>query len=98
MLCRSLRFLFAAVILALGFTAVASAQPATSRVWSDVSRAALVPAGERLIAPDRYRALSLDRVGLSVFLSLVPLEGSPAAIRSEIELPLPKFHGTKYGF
>jgi hypothetical protein len=88
--CRSLKSLLAAMILALGFVAVASAQPAARRPWSDVSRAALVPAGERLIVPDRYRAVSLDRAGLNALLARVPLEGSPAAaIRSGIDLPLP---------
>ena len=90
MLCRSLRILPAALILALGFTAVSSAQPVPPRLWFDVSSATLVPAGERLITPDRYRALSLDRAGLGVLLARVPLEGSrTAAFRAEIELPLP---------
>jgi uncharacterized repeat protein (TIGR02543 family) len=90
MLCRSPRLLFAAVILAIGFMSAPSARPATSRHWSDVSPSALVVAGERLITPDRYRALSLDRAGLGVFLARVPREGSrAAAFRSEIELPLP---------
>ena len=85
-----MRILLAAALLALGCAAVARAQRTASPLWSDVSPAAFPPTGERLIVPDRYRALTLDREELSAFLSLAPLEGSPAAaVRSEIDLPLP---------
>ena len=88
--CRSMRVLLAVAILALGLAAVANAQRNASPFWSDVSPAAFAPAGDRLIVPDRYRALTLDRDELAAALARVPLEGSPAAaIRAEIDLPLP---------
>jgi hypothetical protein len=90
MLCRSLRTLIAVATLAIGFTAVASAQSAVSRFWSDVSPDAIAPAGGRVIVPDHFRALTLDRDELIALLAHVPLEGSPAAaIRPEFDLPLP---------
>jgi hypothetical protein len=90
MFCRSMRVSLVATILILGLAAVASAQTAASFVWSDVSSTAIAPAGERVIIADPFRALSLDRTELGVYLSRVPLENSAAAtFRPELELPLP---------
>ena len=88
--CRSMRTLLAVAILTVGFVAGAGAQGTASVHWSDISPAAFAPAGERIIVPDQYRALTLDRDELSASLARVPLEGSAAAaVRAEIDLPLP---------
>lgn len=87
---RSMRFFRAATTLALGFAAVASAQPTESPYWSDVSPDAIAPAAGRALIPDHYRALTLDRDALIALLARAPIEGSAAAaIRPEIDLPMP---------
>ena len=91
MLPRSTQVFLAATILALGFAAgPASALPASSQLWSDISPDAIAPAGERVITPERSRTLVADREALGTFLAGVPLEGTEAATnRAVLELPLP---------
>ncbi len=88
---RSMLICLAAVVLIVfSLPEVASAVPATSLLWSDVSPTSIPPAGERLITPDHYRALAVDREALGDFLAGVPLEGTVAAAeRAVIALPLP---------
>lgn len=87
---RSLTLLGAVAAVALGFTAVASAQPTPSRLWSDISPAAIAPAAGRVLIPLHYRALTLERDALTALLAQAPLEGSAAsAVPVEIDLPLP---------
>lgn len=91
MSCRSKNMLLAATMLVFAFTAgVAEAQSAASPIWFDASPAAIATTGERLITPDRYRTVAVDREALGAFLASVPLEDTPAAAeRAILELPLP---------
>lgn len=88
---RSMTAILAAMILALGLTAgVAGAQTVTSAYWSDITLDAIAPAGDRVIVPDRFRTVTLDREAIAAFLARAPLEGTRAADnRPVIELPLP---------
>src|SRR5262245_55734260 len=88
MLSRSITMILVAAVLA---AVLASAGPAASMPWSDVAPQAIAPAGDRVITPDRYRTLTLDRPEMAAFLVGVPLRGTPAATasRAVIELPLP---------
>ena len=89
--CRPVTMILAAVILALGPAAgVTIAQPAPSPHWSDISAGAIAPTGDRVIVPDLFRALTLDREAIGAFLAHVPLEGTRAANdRAVCEIPLP---------
>jgi hypothetical protein len=91
MFLRQIRILLASTILALGPSAgPAPAQPIASALWSDASPTASAPIGARVITPERYRTVAVDRDALGDLLRGVPLEGTPAAInRAVLELPLP---------
>ncbi len=89
---RPMLAILGAVILTLGLgTGVAMAQPAAGSLWSDISPSAIAPAGDRVIIPEQYRALTLDRAAIESQLALAPLEGTRAAgDRIVIEIPLPE--------
>jgi len=100
MLSRSMMIFVAVTMLALGLAAgAAGAQPNASLLWSDVSPAAIAPAGERLITPDHYRALSMDIDATRAFLAQAPLESTAEALnRPVIELPLPDGGSERFAF
>jgi hypothetical protein len=91
MFSRSTTLLLVTLIFCFGLAAgLANAQPTASRFWNEVSPSAITPAGERVITPQVYRALSLDLDAIGAFLVDVPLQGTaPAANRATIDLPLP---------
>ena len=91
MLCRPIALILAATTIALGLAAgVAVAQPTASPHWSEISPGAIAPTGDRVIVPDRFRALTVDREAIGAFLAHVPLEGTRAADdRALLEIPLP---------
>ena len=91
MLYRPITLILAATTIALGLAAgVAIAQPAASPHWSEISPGAIAPTGDRVIVPDRFRALTLDREAIGAFLARAPLEGTRAADdRAVLEIPLP---------
>jgi hypothetical protein len=89
--CRRMTVILAAMTLAIGLAAGgAIAQPAAPLPWSDISPDAIAPTGDRVIVPDRFRTLTVDREAISAFLARVPLEGTRAADdRAVFEIPLP---------
>jgi len=80
-----------AALLLLGAMAAAIASPANAfALWTDIAADAIPATGERLIQPDRFRAVALDVEEMRARLSLTPLEGTAAAASREVlELPLP---------
>lgn len=62
--------------------------------WHDMTERSIVPMGERVIIPKKYRVVALDRKALNVILLKAPAEGSLAAFRSPAILPLPLPDGT----
>jgi hypothetical protein len=76
------------LLLVLPALSVMAGSSGAASLWSDISPAAIPPAGERVIAPDHFRALTLDRQGMADFLSTLPLQESGARA-VPIELPLP---------
>jgi hypothetical protein len=83
--------LFVAVTILVSYPATAaSTHPTPPALWADDFALKSAPATERLITPNRYRALRLDREGLGAALADAPLEGTVgAADRPVLELPLP---------
>ncbi|MFL6210213.1 MAG: reprolysin-like metallopeptidase [Pyrinomonadaceae bacterium] len=69
----------------------ASSRPATDHIWQEIAPAALTKLAQRQSLPRAYRALRLDRAGLTELLRQAPLEFSEAARKTEtiIALPLP---------
>jgi hypothetical protein len=59
-------------------------------IWEDVTKAA-IPGGKRFVVPSTYRPLRLDMALLQAKLAQAPMEFTPAARDSavEIEFPLP---------
>ena len=92
MLRTSIRIVVAVAVLGLVSLTGAATLPASaaSPIWTDISPGAIPPAGERVIIPERSRALAADLEALDLLLSAVPLESVPGAgDRAVIEIPLP---------
>ncbi|MFZ2362100.1 MAG: reprolysin-like metallopeptidase [Anaerolineae bacterium] len=64
------------------------AQPAAV-LWNDADERSFTPAGERWIVPQQYRLVELNVPALQSLLAAAPLEGTPAAVESDLVLALP---------
>lgn len=65
------------------------AQAPTEGLWADVSERAALSGAERLIIPDAYRTVWLDRAGMAGVLATAPLEEVPFETRDGLPLSLP---------
>ncbi|HKO36190.1 MAG TPA: zinc-dependent metalloprotease family protein [Pyrinomonadaceae bacterium] len=73
---------------------VEAAQGSPDRIWNEVSVASLVaPAGTRVLAPVKYRAVSINTSALQMTLARAPMEFTPAAVAGRVEITLPKPDG-----
>jgi len=77
---------------------VAAARPddlPAANPWTDVAESLLqTQSAQRLIVPDRYRTVALDRAALEKLLAQAPVEGRQAARSSAVILALPLPDGT----
>lgn len=79
------RLLAALILLSLGGGAHAAA------LWTDIAPAAIAPALDRPVAPEHFRALTLDLEAMRALLAAVPHEDRVLPERAAtIELPLPE--------
>ena len=69
--------------------ATASAADDPDGFWQDVEAARIAQSGERWIAPQQYRAMSLDYSALQAHLARAPMEGALRIGDSPLRISLP---------
>jgi hypothetical protein len=73
---------------------VEAAQGSPDRIWNEVDASGLIaPAGTQVIAPAKYRAVSINTTTLQTTLARAPMEFTPAALAGRVEITLPKPDG-----
>ena len=77
---------FITLLLVLLMPLAASAQKA---IWQDVSPDSITTNGRRLIVPDSYRTVRLDRDALLQLLARAPMEFTAAAKKNSVVLSIP---------
>lgn len=85
------RLLMVALAMA---AATASAADDPDGFWQDVEAARIAQSGERWIAPQQYRAMSLDYSALQAHLARAPMEGALRIGDSPLRISLPKPDGS----
>jgi hypothetical protein len=95
---RPLAILFFILILVLCWNNPALSQTATQGVWSDIAEVSIADRSDRVIVPERYRILVLDKDLLHTILNQTPAEGSSESKTTAVTLALPLPDGTVGNF
>ena len=87
-----------AVFLSLGLTPTLRSASSSDNIWQDVKESSIAAAGERTVVPTLYRTVRANKEALVGLLSRAPLEFTPAAASSAVELLVPRPDGTMARF